>query len=77
MVRLWIRQDGEQPKALALVATKGPGPGRVVDVAARSADEARLICAAAQQDEPKEEDDPQGWLEWRRCKRLVSEVTRG
>lgn len=74
-VRLWIREDGEQPKAIARDATKGPGPGRVVDVVARGTDEARTVYATTLQAEPKEETDPQGWLEWRRCKRLVSEVT--
>lgn len=75
MIRLWIRQDGEQPKALPRDAAKGPGPGAVMDVEARSADEARALYALSVRPEPSEADDPQGWLEWRRAKRSVREVT--
>lgn len=75
MVRLWIREDGERPKAIARDATSGPGPGAVVEVRADSADDARLIYATSRGKEPDELGDPQGWLEWRRCKRLVTEIS--
>ncbi len=71
MIRLWIREDGEQPKAIARDATAAPGPGLIVDVDARNSDEARRIYATTLQTEPLEEQDPQGWIEWRRCRRLV------
>ena len=74
MVRLWIREDGEQPKAIGLGATAGRGPGRVVDVDARSVVEARAIFCVSLQAEPIEETDPLGWLDWRRAQRLVHEV---
>lgn len=73
-IRLWIREDGERPKALAADATRPPGPGRIVDVDARSADEARRIYAVTLQPEPSEEQDPVGWTDWRRCKRLTQEI---
>lgn len=75
MIRLWIREDGEKPKAIARDAAKGPGPGKVVDVDARTADEARRVYATTLQKEPSEELDATGWIEWRRCKRIVREVT--
>lgn len=74
-VRLWIRQDGEQPKAVACDATKAPGPGVLVDVVgAKSADAARAVYALAQRPEPSEADDPQGWTEWRAARRAVKEA---
>lgn len=76
MIRLWIRQDGEQPKALARDAVKAPGPGRIVDVQARSADEARRLYALAQLVEPVETEDPDGWLAWRAARRAVTEVAK-
>lgn len=74
MIRLWIREDGQQPKALALVGGIPPGPGKVVDVDTKTSDEARRIYATTLQPEPAEESDPDGWLEWRRCQRLVKEI---
>lgn len=74
VVRLWIRQDGEKPKAVARDATKAPGPGFLVDVEAKSADVARALYALALRDEPDEAKDPQGWLSWRAAKRAVREV---
>ena len=71
-VRLWIRQDGEQPKALALDATKGPGPGRLVDVlGTTNSDEARRLLSIASSSEPDEHKDGQGWLAWRAARRVV------
>lgn len=75
VVRLWIRQDGEAPKAVASDASAAPGPGVLVDVEAKSADAARALYAMTQRPEPREQDDPQGWLEWRAAKRAVREVT--
>ncbi len=80
-VRLWIRRDlrpdgsPEPPKALALDQTQGPGPGRVVDVDARTANEARRLLALASTDEPSEELDPDSWTAWRAARRAVREVT--
>lgn len=75
MIRLWIREDGEQPKAIGRhPGAKPPGPGKVVDVDTKTSDEARRVYATTLQAEPPEEQDPEGWLEWRKCKRLVSEV---
>lgn len=76
MIRLWIREDGEQPKAIGrhLGAAPPPGPGKVVDVDARTADEARAVYATTLQAEPSEEQDPKGWTDWRKAKRLVAPV---
>lgn len=74
VVRLWIREDGEEPKAVAGDATKAPGPGRLVDVEASSAKAARAIYARAQLAEPSEELDPEGWIAWRAARRAVMEV---
>lgn len=76
-VRLWIRLDGEAPKAVARDATKAPGPGRLVDVSAPSPDEARRVYELAQADEPDEKKDGTRWLAWRAARRAVVEVTRG
>lgn len=76
MIRLWIREDGEQPKAIGRHpgAAPPPGPGKVVDVDAKTSDDARRVYATTLQDEPSEEQDPEGWIEWRRCGRLVKPV---
>ncbi len=76
-VRLWIREDGEKPKAVARDATKAPGPGRLVDVAAREPGEARRLYELAQAQEPDEQKDGERWLAWRAARRAVTEVTRG
>ncbi len=74
-VRLWIREDGEQPKAVALDATKGPGPGRLVDVlGTRNADDARKLLAVALSAEPSELKDASGWVAWRAARRAVVEL---
>ena len=75
MVRLWIRADGGEPKAIGQDLAAGPGPGEVVDVSARSAREARSLYATACQAEPDELKDPEGWLAWRKACRAVRKVT--
>lgn len=45
VVHLWVREDGEEPKALG-AGVIPPGPGKVVAVRARSAGEARLTLSA-------------------------------
>lgn len=74
-VRLWIREDGEQPKAIARDAKKGPGPGRVVDVDARSANEARATLALFGAPEPNKKLDRAGWNDWDEARDRVKEVT--
>lgn len=77
-VRLWARQDNNdenRPKALALDATKGPGPGRVYDVRTSSVPEAKRLLALFLSPEPDEQTDGAGWLAWRQAKRDVCEVT--
>lgn len=74
-VRLWIREDGEQPKAVARDADEAPGPGRLVDVAAPSADEARRLFRLAQASEPDRKKDKAGWLAWDEARDAVQEVT--
>ena len=76
-IRLWVRQDGQQPKALARDATAAPGPGRIVDVHAASADAARDTYATATGPVPDEDKTPQAWLEHRQALKRVQEVTRG
>ncbi len=73
-VRLWIRQDGEQPKAVAIDATKAPGPGRLVDVEAKNPDEARRVFALSRAPEPDEQQDGERWLAWRSARRLVTHL---
>ena len=73
-VRLWARLDGEQPKAIALDALRGPGPGRVYDVQARTANEARQTLGLFLSPEPDEQQDAQAWLAWRSARRNVCEV---
>lgn len=74
MVRLWIREDGEQPKALPGDVTAGPGPGAVVDVQARSSREAREVYARATAADVSEETDPQGWLAQRAARKRITTV---
>jgi hypothetical protein len=73
-VRLWVRTDGEEPKAVERDATKAPGPGKLVDVQALNAADARARLALAGTKEPDEHDDPQGWLAWRAARRSVFPV---
>lgn len=75
VVRLWKREDGEQPKALALDATKGPGPGRVFEVTAPSADAARELLKLALGAEPDRKADKARWVDWDTARELVREVT--
>lgn len=70
LVTLWIREDGQQPKAIEPEATP-PGPGIVVRVQARSVADARETFRIAEMSEPQEDQDPQGWLAWRAAKRRV------
>lgn len=74
MIRLWIRQDGEQPKAVARDATRAPGPGRLVDVEARTPDEARRVYELSAAEEPDEQKDGERWLAWRAARRAVKGV---
>ena len=74
-VRLWAREDGEQPKSVGLSATKGPGPGKVYEISARTSSEARVILAAFLSAEPDEQKDAQAWIAWRAARRNVREVT--
>lgn len=82
-VRLWIRRDlrpdgsPEPPKALPLDQAQGPGPGCVVDVDARTANEARRLLALASSQEPSEAKDPDGWTAWRAARRAVRELSGG
>lgn len=73
-VRLWAREDGEQPKAIALDALRGPGPGKVYDVQAQGSNEARRTLALFLSPEPDEQRDAQAWLAWRAANRSVREV---
>lgn len=74
MVRLWIRTDGEQPKAVARDAVRAPGLGRLVDVDARTANEARRLFALTQQAEPDRRANKALWLEWDEARERVREV---
>jgi hypothetical protein len=71
-VYLWLRQDGESPKAIQAGA-KPPGPGKVVAVEANSSEEARRVYALASR-EVSEEGDPEGWFESRQARKRVREV---
>jgi hypothetical protein len=71
-VYLWVRQDGEQPKAIQAGATP-PGPGKVVAVEASSSREARELYALSVR-AVNEEQDPDGWFETRKAQRRVREV---
>lgn len=72
---MWKREDGGQPKAIALDAVAGPGPGRVFDVTARSAAAARDVLAMFLAPEPDRRSDRGRWVEWDEARELVSEVT--
>lgn len=74
-VRLWVRTDGEEPKSIGLEAKKGPGPGRVFDVRARSADEARGVLALALGAEPDKRANRARWNDWDEARERVEEVT--
>ena len=74
MIRLWIRQDGEAPKAVAREAKTAPGPGRLVDVEARTPEEARKVYALSVASEPDEQKDGERWLAWRASRRAVEGV---
>ena len=73
-VRLWVREDGEEPKAIPGDGSLPPGPGLVVDVEARSSREARQLLSLATGPEVLEVKDPSGWLEQRQARRLVKPV---
>jgi hypothetical protein len=72
--RMWKREDGEEPKALALDAKKGPGPGRLYDVTARSAKAAREVLALHLSAEPDRKAERERWLAWDEARELVREV---
>jgi len=74
MIRLWIRQDGEAPKAVAREAKTPPGPGRLVDVVACNPSEARKTYALSVADEPDEQKDGDRWLAWRAARRAMKGV---
>lgn len=75
-VRLWVdREDGQEPKAVARDAVSPPGPGRLVDVFANSAKDARAFYAIAQRPEPDRRTDKQGWVEWDDARDRVREVS--
>jgi hypothetical protein len=76
--RMWARSDGQdenRPKAISLDAKHGPGPGRVYDVRARSANDARRVLALFLADEPDRKADREGWLNWDEARDAVQEVT--
>lgn len=73
-VRLWIRTDGQPPKAIAITATRGPGPGIVVDVQARSAVDARATYALSCQSEPDRRTQKALWCDWETARERVQEV---
>lgn len=75
VIRMWLRQDGGEPKAVARSAVLGPGAGRLVDVTAASSAEARAILARVGAEEPDQDADGDGWLAWSRAQRAVREVT--
>lgn len=74
-IRLWKREDGEAPKAIALDAAKGPGPGRVFDVTAKSAAAARDVLSMFLAPEPDRRAERERWLAWDEARELVREVT--
>lgn len=74
-IRLWARTDGDKPKAIALDAKAGPGPGRVFDVTARSAEAARRVLSLYLAPEPDKRADRARWLDWDEARDAVKEVT--
>jgi len=74
-IRLWKREDGEAPKAIALDAAKGPGPGRVFDVTAKGVGAAREVLALFLSPEPDRRLERERWLAWDESRELVREVT--
>ena len=74
--RLWVREDGEQPKAIPGDGSLPPGPGLVVDVAARSSEEARQVYGLAAAEDVNEAKDADGWNEQRKARRRVSTPIR-
>lgn len=76
-IRLWAREDGHdenRPKAIALDATNGPGPGRVFDVKARTAAEAKRVLALFLAPEPNRKADRERWIDWDEARDAVVEV---
>lgn len=74
-VRLWVRADDADPKAVARDAATPPGPGALVDVlGARTADDARRVYACSLTLEPDQDQDGEGWLAWTRARRVVVPV---
>lgn len=75
MVRLWIREDGEQPKAVARNATEAPGPGVLVDVKCYTARRARELYALSLEPEPDHATKRDEWLSWNEARESVRGVT--
>lgn len=75
-VRLWVREDNEEPKAIPGDGTLPPGPGLVVDVEARSAREARHVYALASAAPVDELEDADGWNAQRKAQRRIKPVAR-
>lgn len=76
--RMWARTDGQdenRPKAVALDAVRGPGPGSVYDVRARSAVEARRVLGLFLSTEPDRKADRARWIDWDEARDAVVEVT--
>ena len=72
--RMWSREDGGEPKALAADAKAGPGPGRVFSVEARSTDEARGLLKLVLGAEPDKRANRALWNEWDEARERVVEV---
>ncbi len=81
-IRLWVREDlnekgrREDPKAIPCDATTAKGPGRIFDVEAPNATEARAVLAVALAKEPDRKTQRAQWRAWEDAMERVLEVTR-
>jgi hypothetical protein len=60
---MWAREDGEKPKAIER-GSRPRGPGRVFEVEATSAEDARSSLARFLGPEPDRRTDRAAWNDW-------------
>ena len=79
LMHLWVPEDRAKwgrPRVIE-VGSKPPRPGKVYELQAKSANDARRIFALVDGGEPDRKTERSRWLDWDDVKDSVREVKRG